>query len=449
MADYNNNNSPFVKIVYTKVKTNGQTELVPLKLYTDVSVEEINSLPSMTTTEAAIAIGTLIGNRYLIRQVLGQGGFGRTYLAADQHCFNEFCVLKEFFPNGSGDYNIQKSRDLFEREGRILYQIDHPQIPKFLACFEDSGRLFLVQEYVKGKTYSTLLKERSVHGKPFSETEIIQWFKDLLPVLEYIHQHNIIHRDISPDNVMLLHDKNLPVLIDFGVGKQLMEQMHTIKFNDSSKSQLTSLTGNVSFVGKVGYAPREQIYMGHCSPSSDLYSLGVTAVVLLTGKAPEVLMDRYSLEWQWRDYTFVSPLLAQVMDKLLADKPKNRYQSAKEVLADLHQTTSLAATVLSPAPIGQALNLPPTVVRQTPIDQILNPLANESNSEPRQRTSLNPAFIELCQQELTNYIGPIATFLIKEVLSQLAEVSPQALVEALVAKIPDPQKAIQFRRHLL
>jgi serine/threonine-protein kinase len=189
--------------------------------------------------------------------------------------------------------------------------------------------------------------------------------------------------------------------------------------------------------------------MGHCSPSSDLYSLGVTAVVLLTGKAPEVLMDRYSLEWQWRNYTSVGPLLAQVLDKLLADKPKNRYQSAKDVLADFHQTTSLAATVVSPAPIGQALNLAPTVVRQTPIDPSLNPLANETKLETRQCTSLNPAFIKLCQQELTNYIGPIATFLIKEVLSQLPEASPQALVEALVAKIPDPQKAIQLRRHLL
>ena len=113
---------------------------------------------------------------------MGQGGFGRTYLAFDQHCFNKYCVLKEFLPCLIQESYQQKSRDLFAREARILYQIDHPQIPKFIACFEEEGRLFLVQEYVDGKTYSTLLKERlSQQGQAFSEAEITQWLRDLLP----------------------------------------------------------------------------------------------------------------------------------------------------------------------------------------------------------------------------------------------------------------------------
>jgi serine/threonine-protein kinase len=211
MADSNSNNSNFLRIVYTKVKTNGQTELIPLKLYSEVPVEEI-TLPAMMTTEAAIPLGTLISNRYLIQKVLGQGGFGRTYLASDRHCFNKSCVLKEFLPGLIAESYVEQSRNLFRREARILYQFDHLQIPKFLTCFEESGRMFLVQEYVEGKTYSMLLKERlSQQKRAFCEAEVIQWLKNLLPVIEYIQQHNIIHRDISPDNVILNSDKNLPV----------------------------------------------------------------------------------------------------------------------------------------------------------------------------------------------------------------------------------------------
>ena len=97
MADSNSDNSNFLRIVYTKVKTNGQTELVPIKLYTDVPIEEI-ALPAVTTIGTTTPLGAIVSNRYLIHQVLGQGGFGRTYLASDRHCFNKTCVLKEFLP---------------------------------------------------------------------------------------------------------------------------------------------------------------------------------------------------------------------------------------------------------------------------------------------------------------------------------------------------------------
>lgn len=420
MAELNSNNSNFVKIVYTKVKTNGQTELVPLKLYTDVPVEEM-TLPTVMA-QTAIPTGTLIDNRYLIQNVLGQGGFGRTYLVVDKHCFDKFCVLKEFLPSLIKEDCIQKSRDLFQREARILYQIDHPQIPKFLACFEQEERLFLLQEYVQGKTYSSLLKERLVQQKQvFSESEMTQWLKDLLPVLDYIHHRNIIHRDISPDNIILDSAKNLPVLIDFGVGKQSIEE--TINLSTQAYGRQKSI------VGKIGYAPHEQICMGQCFPSSDLYALGVTAVVLLTGKAPEALIDRYSLEWLWRDYIDVSHGFAEILDKLLANKPKDRYQSAQDVLTAL-VPTSPAVTVVSQTPRGNA------------------PQLLEKTQPEEQRNSLDPAFIDLCQKELANCIGPIAGFLIEETLNQNPAISAPALIEAIVAKIPNFQQAIAFRRRL-
>ena len=295
-----------------------------------------------------IPFGTIINNRYLIQKVLGQGGLGRTYLAFDTHRFNEACVLKEFAPLGSGKYELEKSRDLFKREAKILHHITHPQIPKFLACFEGHGRLFLVQEFVNGKTYSALLQERQRNQMVFSEIEIVKWLLNLLPILDYIHNLGIIHRDISPDNIMQPDGKKLPVLIDFGVGK-LTNATPTEYGQKGSISH--SYVGKMSFVGKIGYAPREQISMGRCSPSSDIYALGVTALVMLTGKEPTALLDQYSLEWQWRKFVEVSPQLASILNQMIEDRPLERYQSAEEVLQHIQynypvaQYPSLAKTV--------------------------------------------------------------------------------------------------------
>ena len=282
-----------------------------------------------------IPLGTVIDSRYLIQKVLGQGGLGRTYLAFDTHRFNEPCVLKEFAPLGSGQYDLEKSRDLFKREAKILHQITHPQIPKFLACFEGKGRLFLVQEYVKGKTYSKLLQERQQQGQVFTELEMIRWLMNMLPILTYIHQRGIIHRDISPDNIMQPQGEELPVLIDFGVGK--LTNLSYSEEGNQGPNYHQSFVGKMSFVGKIGYAPREQISMGRCSASSDLYALGVTALVLLTGKIPTLLLDQYTLEWQWRKYARVSQGLAQIVDKMIEDRPMLRYQSTQEVITDLLQ----------------------------------------------------------------------------------------------------------------
>ena len=290
-------------------------------------------MSSAAINNSEIPFGTIIDSRYLIQKVLGQGGLGRTYLAFDTHRFNEPCVLKEFAPLGSGQYDLEKSRELFRREARILHQITHPQIPQFLACFEGKGRLFLVQEYVKGKTYSKLLQERQQQGQVFSETEVVTWLMNMLPILTYIHQRGIIHRDISPDNIMQPQEEKLPVLIDFGVGK--LTNLSYQEQEDRLGTHNRSFVGKMSFVGKIGYAPREQISMGRCSPSSDIYALGVTAIVLLTGKMPTLLLDRYTLEWQWRKYTQTSEDLAKIINKMIEDRPMQRYQDAREVIASL------------------------------------------------------------------------------------------------------------------
>jgi len=383
--------------------------------------------------------------------MLGQGGFGRTYLAADLYRFDELCVLKEFLPCRVGDYETQKSRELFEQEAKILHQIEHPQIPKFLAYFEEDKRLFLVQEYIKGCTYSSILRERQQRGETFSEAEIVDWLYQLLPVLDYIHDRKIIHRDISPDNIMLHHDHNTPMLIDFGVGRWTIEPAQDAP-SDSRKH---------SVVGKVGYAPHEQLWMGQCFPSSDLYSLAVTAVVLLTGKEPQTLIDSRSLEWQWQAYANVSDRVAQILNTMLNAKPTDRYTSAQDVVAALNGLSSPTVAVVNQP--GDSV----TIVSQASPQSInAKPLSEASLSPVRAHlpapSLLNAIFIQACEQELMNYIGPIAKFLIQQAIdagntssrptdraSDNPILTPESLVNALADKIPNQNQAIEFRHRLL
>jgi serine/threonine-protein kinase len=272
--------------------------------------------------------GTLVDGRYRIQRLLGQGGFGRTYLVSDQRRFDEFCVLKEFVPNTTAKHLIDRARELFQGEAKVLYQLDHPQIPKFVAWFEQNDRLFLVQDYVDGKTYLQILRDRLKRGQTFSEAEVIQLLIDLLPVLDYLHNCYIVHRDISPDNIMLPDRGSKPVLIDLGVVKQIVTEVR------SGSLRSTTHTNYSLMVGKLGYCPPEQIDCGQCYPSSDLYALAVSALVLLTGKQPRA---EDNLDSWFSEEIKIGNRFAKILTKMLAENPKNRYQSAKHVLGELQK----------------------------------------------------------------------------------------------------------------
>ena len=264
--------------------------------------------------------GFVLKGRYAVLSTIGQGGMGRTYLAQDLERFNETCVLKEFIPPQDSQEVTEKAKELFRREASVLYQIRHPQVPEFRATFESEGRLLLVQDYVEGKNYRVLLLERIREGKTFSENEIFALMQQLLPVLTYLHSHNIIHRDISPENLMLRSQDNLPVLIDFGVVQET---------NAKLNSQMGIPASTVA--GKAGYAPPEQLQSGNAYANSDLYALAVSSIVLLTGKEPPELFDSINLAWDWQKFTNVNPAFARVINQMLSYKPANRYRSAEEV----------------------------------------------------------------------------------------------------------------------
>jgi serine/threonine-protein kinase len=298
---------------------------------------------------------------------------GRTYLAQDLERFNETCVLKEFIPPQDSQEVSEKAKELFRREASVLYQIRHPQVPEFRATFESEGRLLLVQDYVEGKNYRNLLLERLKLGQTFSENEIFALMQQLLPVLSYLHGHNIIHRDISPENLMLRSQDNLPVLIDFGVVQET-----TAKLN----SQMGIPASTVA--GKAGYAPPEQLQSGNAYANSDLYALAVTSIVLLTGREPSELFDSINLAWNWQQFANVNPAFARVINQMLSYKPTNRYRSADEV-SQAMQVAQASFSGAKTYAVGR--QLPSNVAANIPQRTVV---AGASNRNPVNYGTQNP-----------------------------------------------------------
>ena len=316
--------------------------------------------------------GFVLKGRYAIRSTIGQGGMGRTYLAQDLERFNETCVLKEFIPPQDSQEVTEKAKELFRREASVLYQIRHPQVPDFRATFESEGRLLLVQDYVEGKNYRNLLLDRLKSGQNFSENEIFTLMQQLLPVLSYLHGHNIIHRDISPENLMLRSQDQLPVLIDFGVVQET---------NAKLNSQMGIPAATVA--GKAGYAPPEQLQSGNAYANSDLYALAVTSIVLLTGKEPAELFDSINLAWNWQQFANVNPAFARVINQMLSYKPTNRYRSADEVMQAL-QVAQASFSGAKTYAVGR--QVPPTLAANIPQRTVV---AGASNRDPENYANSN------------------------------------------------------------
>jgi tRNA A-37 threonylcarbamoyl transferase component Bud32 len=277
----------------------------------------------------------LLIERYWAKRILGEGGFGRTFLAVDEFKPSKPpCVIKQFLPQAQGTQNIEKAAELFAEEAQHLEELGkHPQIPELLAYFTVDNRQYLVQEFADGQTLQQELGDRGV----FTEREIRAVLQEILNVLQFVHHKQVIHRDIKPENIIRRDADKTLVLVDFGAAKVIQPELRTV-------------TGTI--IGSAEYCAPEQL-VGKPRFFSDLYSLGVTCLHLLTQVSPFELYDVMAAEWVWRDFLIsnaVSDELGRILDRLIDPKPKRRYQSVAEVLADL-EPNSRQISVAAPSPV--------------------------------------------------------------------------------------------------
>jgi WD40 repeat protein len=324
----------------------------------------------------------LLRYRYQIVRQLGSGGFGRTFLAEDTDKLNEPCVVKQLVSQFPGTKAWQKANELFQEEAQRLQQLgEHPQIPALYAYFEQDNYLYLVQQLIVGQTLQQEVEQQGV----FSEEKIWQLLGDLLPVLQFIHSHHVIHRDLKPENIIRRQSDGKPVLIDFGISKQL---------------SATAIARPGTSIGSFGYASLEQMHIGDAYPASDLYSLGVTCFYLLTQIHPSQLWTEKGYSWvtDWRQYlkSPISQKLERVLDKLLQKDFQQRYQHADEVLRDFNRVQSIdpatIETQLPPSEIGSIK------ADTNPLEQLLS--AVKGRKSKRDRSHPFPAPHQRFQQRL-------------------------------------------------
>ncbi|MEH2260688.1 serine/threonine-protein kinase [Nostoc sp.] len=484
-------------------------------------------------------LGQLLDGRYQVLQTLGGGGFGQTYIAQDTHRpgFPK-CVVKHLKPVTRSPEFLETARRLFTSEAETLEQLGyHDQIPRLLAYFEDNQEFFLVQEFIEGHT----LKAELFPNQRWTEDQVIQLLQQVLGILQFIHSHNVIHRDIKPDNIIRRQQDGKLVLIDFGAVKQVQTELLTI----------AGRTGATIIIGTPGYMSTEQ-GRGKPRPNSDIYSLGIIGIQSLTGLHPiNFEEDPDTGEIYWQHQANVSSELASVLSKMVLHHFKQRYQSAAEVLRALKdldtrvEAQSLQLLSLTPkeqeyyckdyqveaqslqlpyftqppqASLSQqnSIGYPPASLLsgenynrlETILLEFVGPIAsrllrqvaasasnfeelisqlvlhlrenqqidfkkktmfllekstllqefivksdqsdiNSNNLLNQESKVISDNFLEECERELANLIGPIAKFLVQKAIKSSGQISRAEFVKILASQITEPQKVLEFEQRLL
>ncbi|CAN1210596.1 serine/threonine-protein kinase [Tumidithrix helvetica PCC 7403] len=263
--------------------------------------------------------GLVLKGLYRAIAPIAQGGMGRTFRAVDLGRFDRLCAIKQFLPQVQSDRALQKATELFTREAEQLQALGkHPQIPELIAYFEQDRCLYLVQELIEGQN----LRQALTQFGAFNEQQILGLLANLLPVIQFIHDRNVIHRDIKPENIIQRQEDRSYVLVDFGAAKV---------FADPAMVGKTGTT-----IGSAEYVAPEQA-RGKAVFQSDLYSLGVTCIHLLTNLPPFDLYNDREDVWMWRSrvVTPISETLVRVLDRMLERAIARRYPSAIAILQDL------------------------------------------------------------------------------------------------------------------
>ncbi len=326
---------------------------------------------NLENAKFCITCGSLLilKDRYRPILPIGQGGFGRTFLAQDEDIPSRpQCVIKQLSLEAFQADTREKAIALFQQEAVRLDQLGkHPQIPHLLASFEYQQQLYLVQEFVAGET----LKQELRRTGNFTEEKVWQVLREMIPILKFVHQNQVIHRDIKPDNIMRRKLDQKLILIDFGIAK---------KFTSLTRVQ----TGTI--VGSPEYIAPEQL-KGKAVPASDLYSLGVTCIHLLTNlNSPLDLYNAMTQTWEWKDYLVpenpVSDRLKRILDKLIQNSLTVRYQMAEDV------EPALGFRPQIPLPLSSQ----PTELMSSPPGQVTSPSQplkpRVSTTQPTQPTGV-------------------------------------------------------------
>jgi Serine/threonine protein kinase len=289
----------------------------PEHSYTEVWMQALCAPPKRERLKPLVDGTALREGQYTVQKQLGAGGQGVAYLATDSITGKDV-VLKEMLLPVFVDMTVRKQAlDRFEGECRILRSLDHEQIVKLSNFFVEDHRAYLVLEYIDGRN----LKQEINSGRRFSSEEIKTLALDMCNILEYLHSRtpSVVHRDFTPDNLMLTSDGRLK-LIDFNVANQQEE----------------TATGTV--VGKQSYMPLEQ-FQGDPSPVSDIYALGATLFYLSTGKEPEPLSTSHPLNEtsKLKDNEPILENFDTLVAKCTEVNHKRRYQSVQELKQALEE----------------------------------------------------------------------------------------------------------------
>jgi serine/threonine protein kinase len=271
---------------------------------------------------------------YLFMSRLGAGGMGEVFKAWNLN-LDRIEAIKVVTSNEVTGSTIGLAR--FEREARVLAQLDHPCITTIYNTGRERGIAFIAMEYVRGKTLLQVVKDAQAKNEKVPADWAVEVMREVASALEHAHTAGVIHRDIKPNNIMITDDGEVRVL-DMGIARLL---------DPDSKASNSNLTRHVAGLGTPEVMPPEQwADASSVSPASDIYSLGCTFFFLLIGKMPftgesmHSLMSAHLTEAPPAVHQLrkdVSPEVDHVIRKMLAKEPKDRYQSCSELLTDLNQ----------------------------------------------------------------------------------------------------------------
>lgn len=266
-----------------------------------------------------LAPGTTLQDKYVIERVLGEGGMGAVYCAVQTTLGGKRVAIKELILKTTDPAERQQAAQQFAAEAHMLARLSHPNLVEVFDHFEESGHHYLVMALVDGQTLDAV---QVAAGGPLPAAQVLGWAEELCDVLDYLHSQAppVLFRDLKPGNVMLDRRGHIR-LIDFGIARCL----------DAGLKTSTYIKG----AGTPGFSPVEQFGSGGTDARSDIYALGCTLYVLLTGVVPPdsitLISGEATLEPLQQLNPAVPPSLAQAVAKMMALRKENRYASIGEV----------------------------------------------------------------------------------------------------------------------